>query len=115
MADTFAILAEARKYYFLPYRESNLAELHRRVDIYKTTYPTRYSVRLELTPFKVSSKTLRIFLRAMIREERGYRAFDHVFTLRFLSLFFPVVRRLGRNAIPDFLYKQAMGLEAVFK
>jgi hypothetical protein len=115
MFDTFAILSEARKYYFLPYKESDLDELHRWIDQYKETYTVRYSIRLELTPFHVSSKTLRIFLRALLREKRGYRAFDHVFTLRFLSLFFPVVRRLGRNAIPDFLYKQAMGLEAVFK
>jgi hypothetical protein len=115
MVDTFAILAEARKYYFLPYDEKELETLYRLIEAYTETYDVRYSIRLELTPFQVSSKSLRIFLRAMLREERGYRAFDHVFTLRFLSLFFPLVRRLGRNAIPDFLYKQAMGLEAVFK
>jgi len=115
MLHTFEILAEARRYYFLPYSTSRAAELRRLVDTYKRLYNVRYSVRLELTPFRVRSRTLRIFLRAMLREKRGYRAFDHMFTLRFLSLCFPVLRRLGNGVIPDFVHRQAMGLEAVFK
>lgn len=115
MYDTFAILAEARKYYFLPFSEEQVAELRRMIDVYKARHPVRYSVRMELTPFTVGSKTLRIFLGALLREKRGYRAFDHVFTIRFLSIVFPVLRRMGNGVIPDFMHKQAMGLEAVFK
>lgn len=115
MYDTFHILAEARKYYFLEYDETHIRELQKVIQLYKEKYDVRYSVRLELTPFHLSSKTLRIYLQAMLREKRGYRAFDHVFTLRFLSLFFPLLRRMARGVIPDFMHKQAMGLEAVFK
>jgi hypothetical protein len=115
MYDTFEILAEARKYYFLAYQPSRIQKLNTLIERYVEKYPVRYSVRMELTPFTLSSKTLRIFLQALLREKRGYRAFDHVFTLRFLSLFFPIVRRAARGTIPDFMYKQAMGLETVFK
>lgn len=115
MYHTFEILAEARRYYFLPYSKESAADLRQMVDAYKRLYPVRYSVRMELTPFKVSSRTLRIFMRALLREKRGYRAFDHVFTLRFLSLSFPLLRRLGGGVVPEFMHRQAMGLEAVFK
>jgi len=115
MYHTFEILAEARKYYFLPYSEQQTHDLRQMIDAYKHLYPVRYSVRMELTPFKVSSKTLRIFLGTLLREKRGYRAFDHVFTVRFLSILFPVLKRMGTGVIPDFVHKQAMGLEAVFK
>jgi hypothetical protein len=115
MYHTFEILAEARKYYFLPFSEQQTRDLRQLIDAYIRLYPVRYSVRMELTPFRVGSKTLRIFLQAMLREKRGYRPFDHVFTIRFLSLLFPVLRRLGNGVIPDFVHKQAMGLEAVFK
>ncbi|MGA0369126.1 MAG: hypothetical protein ACO3N7_06715 [Kiritimatiellia bacterium] len=115
MYDSFRILAEARRYYFLEIDPEQLRRLQSLIDAYTEKYPVRYSVRLELTPFTLSSKALRIYLKALLREKRGYRAFDHVFTLRFLSLFFPVLRRMGRGAIPDFMHKQAMGLEAVFK
>lgn len=115
MYDTFEILAEARKYYFLDYQPARTRKLNSLVERYVDRYPVRYSVRIELSPFTLSSKTLSIFLQALLREKRGYRAFDHVFTLRFLSLFFPLLRRAARGSIPDFMYKQAMGLETVFK
>jgi hypothetical protein len=115
MYHTFEILAEARKYYFLPFSEQQTRDLRQMIDAYKKIYPVRYSVRMELTPFKVGSKTLRIFLQALLREKRGYRAFDHVFTIRFLSVLFPVLRKMGNGVIPDFMHKQAMGLEAVFR
>lgn len=115
MYHTFEILAEARAYYFSPYSEEQVAELMQLIKAYKKQYPVRYSVRMELTPFHVDSKTLRIYLRALLREKRGYRAFDHIVTLRFLSILFPVLRKLGKGVIPDFMHKQAMGIEAVFK
>jgi hypothetical protein len=85
------------------------------IQTYQERYPSGYSVRMELTPFTVRSRTLRVFLNTVLREKRGYRAFDHVITVRLLSLFYPIFRRLGRGVIPDFMHKQAMGLEAVFK
>jgi len=115
MYHTFEILAEARKYYFLPYDEAQIQKLTHLIDTYKHLYPVRYSVRLEVTPFTVNSKTLRIFLRVLLREKRGYRTFDHIVTLRFLSIVFPVLRKMGKGVIPEFMHKQAMGLEAVFK
>lgn len=115
MYHTFEILAESRKYYFLPYDEQQTQDLKQMIDAYKRLYTVRYSVRMELTPFKVRSKTLRIFLYTMLREKRGYRAFDHIFTVRFLSILFPVLKRMGTGVLPDFVHKQAMGLEAVFK
>ncbi|MDF3130807.1 hypothetical protein P0Y35_16470 [Kiritimatiellaeota bacterium B1221] len=115
MYHSFEILAEARKYYFLPYSEEHVLYLKGLVYRYKSQYPVRYSVRIELTPFTVNSKTLRMFLQVLLREKRGYRTFDHVFTIRFLSILFPVLRRMGKGVVPEFMHKQAMGLEAVFK
>ena len=115
MYDTFEILAEARKYYFLPFSEEQVDELQRLIVRYKARHEVRFSVRMELTPFTVRSNTLRIFLGTLLREKRGYRTFDHVFTVRLLSILFPVFRRMGQGVIPDFMHKQAMGLEAVFK
>lgn len=115
MYDTFQILAEARKYYFLPYSPSQVEQLRVLIDAYALRYPVRYSVRMELTPFTLRSKHLRFYLQILLREKRSYRAFDQVFTLHLLSIFYPLLRRLSRNAIPNFIYQQAMGLEAVFK
>lgn len=115
MYDTFAILVEAREYYFLPYAEEHMEKLRLMIQEYAKKYPVGYSIRMELTPFTVRSRTLRVILKTLLREERGYRTMDHVFTVRLLSLFYPVFRRLGSGVIPDFMHKQAMGLEAVFK
>jgi hypothetical protein len=115
MYDTFEILAEARVYYFRPFSEEQTQHLRQMIQTYQERYPSGYSVRMELTPFTVRSRTLRVFLNTVLREKRGYRAFDHVITVRLLSLFYPIFRRLGRGVIPDFMHKQAMGLEAVFK
>ncbi len=115
MYHSFEILAEARKYYFLPYSEEHVRYLKELIEDYKSRYPVRYSVRLELTPFTVNSKTLRRFLQVLLREKRGYRTFDHIFTIRFLSVLFPLLRKMGKGVVPEFMHKQAMGLEAVFK
>lgn len=115
MYDTFEILAEARKYYFLEFSEEYTEELQRLITVYKSRHAVRFSVRMELTPFTVGSNTLRIFLGALLREKRGYRTFDRIFTIRVLSVLFPVLRRMGTGVVPDFMHKQAMGLEAVFK
>ena len=115
MVDTFEILAEARIYYFRPFSEEHTRKLKALIRTYQENYPSGYSVRMELTPFTVRSRTLRIFLRALLREKRGYRAFDHLITVRLLSLVYPVLRRFSHGVLPDFVHKQAMGLEAVFK
>ncbi|WFB35781.1 hypothetical protein P3T73_16640 [Kiritimatiellota bacterium B12222] len=115
MYRSFEILAEARKYYFLPFNDETVAVLQQLIVAYKEAFPVRYSVRMELTPFTVDSKSLRLFLRTLLREKRGYRVIDHLFTIRFLSILFPVLRKLGKGVIPDFMHKQAMGIEAVFK
>ena len=115
MYDTFEILAEARIYYFRPFSEEHTEKLRTMIEAYQQKYTVRYSVRMELTPFTVRSRTLRIFLKTLLREKRGYRTFDHLITVRLMSLVYPVFNRLGRGVIPDFVHKQAMGLEAVFK
>jgi hypothetical protein len=115
MVDTFEILAEARGYYFRPYSEEHTRKLKEMIHRYQERYPCGYSVRMELTPFTVRSRTLRVVLRTLLREKRGYRAFDHLITVRLLSLVYPVLRRFSRGVLPDFVHKQAMGLEAVFK
>jgi hypothetical protein len=115
MLHTFEILQEARKYYFQPYSEEHIREIKHMVAAYNALYPTRYAVRMEFTPFSVKSSTLRGYMETLLREQRGYRLVDHLFTLRLLSMLFPLLRRAGNGVIPDFMHKQAMGLEAVFK
>lgn len=115
MEDTFALLAEARRYYFLPYSEGQVARMQGLIETYTQRHEIRYSIRLELTPFTLRSRHLRWILQTMVREKRGYRALDQVFTLRILSILFPLLRKLGNKAVPDFVHRQAMGIEAVFK
>ncbi|MEM7391617.1 MAG: hypothetical protein AAF492_04645, partial [Verrucomicrobiota bacterium] len=115
MQDTFAMLAKARLYYFQPFNPGLMHSLQEDVQRYKQTYETRYTVRISTSQFPLRTHQMRWITGALLRSQRGYRPFDQVVTIRILSVLYPLLNRIGRPYLPEFIQKQAMGLETIFK
>lgn len=113
--DTFALLAEARRYFFRPAADASEGRLRELAHDYRLRHPERhYSVRLDFAPVPLRRRTLARILQVLIRRQRGYRWMDRIFTLRLLSWLYPLLRR--RNAVvPDFASERAMGIDTIFK
>ncbi len=114
--DTFRIIATVREYYFLEFTE----ELEKRLIAMKAEYEAkhaepRYALMLDFSRFKLRRATLSLMLKMMFRGERGYRLFDRVVTLNLLSLLYPLLKRFGKKAVPDFAAESAMGFDSIFK
>ena len=109
----------ARRYYFLPFDPELAERIRASKKAYKKAWPSerrqRYRIKLSFEPFKVKRQTLSWFSSILLRRQRGYRLIDHVFTLNLLGIVFRLFRPGKSKAVPKFLRKSAMGVEALFR
>jgi hypothetical protein len=119
MRDVFALILLARRYYLQPFSPELADEIRTAKKLYKHRWPKnsrqRYRVKISFEPLKITSRTLRLAAAVLLRRKRGYRLIDHVFTLRLLGLAFRIFRPRDKRAMPKFLRKSAMGVDALFK
>lgn len=119
MADTFALLALAREYYFLPYTEEIKLRLKNAKKQYKSQYPKscrpRYRVKTDFSPFVLRTRHLGWLLRISLRSKRGYRVLDYLLTLHLLTMIYFLITRAKPDLIPSFARKSAMGIGAIFR
>lgn len=113
--DTFEILAVAREYYFRPFNEEICARLRALARRYRRRYRTPYQIVLNFRQIRLSGKRLRRMMSLFVRDQRGYRLFDRIVTIRFLSWLYPVLRRFSRDRMPDFAERSTMGIETLFR
>jgi len=109
----------ARRYYFLPFEPELAERIRASKKAYKEAWPSerrqRYRIKVNFEPFKVKRQTLGWLSSLLLRRQRGYRLFDHVFTLNLLGLVFRLFRPGKSKAVPKFLPKSAMGVETLFR
>ncbi|MBM9616288.1 hypothetical protein JWJ90_18645 [Desulfobulbus rhabdoformis] len=119
MQETFALLALAREYYFLPYSEELRIRLKKAKKRYKKRYPSgtrsRYKVKLSFKPFRLRRRYLGWFLALLLRRQPGYRLIDHLLVLHLLGISYRLLHVSHPKLIPKFARKRAMGLETIFK
>lgn len=119
MAETFFLLALARHYYFEPFSEDVRKQLKEAKKRYKKQYPKgtrpRYRVKTSYKPFPLRRRHLAILLRFALREKRGYRLVDYLFTLHVLGLVFRCIVFARPKIVPKFARKHAMGIETIFR
>lgn len=109
----------ARRYYFLPFDPALADRIRASKKAYKKAWPSerrqRYRIKLSFEPFKVKRQTLGWLSTLLLRRKRGYRLIDHVFTLNLLGFVFRLFRPGKSKAVPKFLRKSAMGVDALFR
>ena len=119
MADTFALLALAREYYFLPYDDTIRKRIRKAKKQYKKQYPQdgrpRYRIKTDFTPFSIHRRHLAWMLRIALRNRRGYRILDHLLTLHLFSFAYRLLTLLRPKFFPKFVRKSAMGIGAIFR
>jgi len=119
MRDAFGLILLARRYYFLPFTEEMAAEIRATKKAYKARWPKsirqRYRIKVSFEPFKLKRRTIAWGIRLMVRKKRGYRIFDHLFTLNLLSYAYRVFRTRAPQALPKFMRESAMGVDVLFK
>lgn len=115
--DTFAIMALLREYIFAdPADEPVLiARLKAQRQAYRQTWKPRYAVKFNFAPPRRHLVRFAWIRRLLLREQRGYRLFDSVITLRLLALIYPLLGRWRQRLVPKFARKQAMGIDSLFK
>jgi hypothetical protein len=120
MRDTFRILLLARRYYLLPFEPELANEIEATKRAYKKRWPRRtrhrYRVKTSFQPTHVKRRTIAWVSRLVIRNRPEYRTvFDRLFTLRVLAWVYWLFRVRHQRAMPKFLRKSAMGVDAVFR
>ncbi|MFD2257430.1 hypothetical protein ACFSSA_12165 [Luteolibacter algae] len=119
MRDFFSILLLARRYYFLPYDEVLADRIKSAKKKYKARYPEgtreRYRIKVSFEPFRIRRRTLAWASTLLLRKQRGYRIFDHLFTLNLLGYAFKLFKPRNPKDMPKFLRKSAMGVDVLFK
>ncbi len=120
MRDTFALMLLARRFYLLPPDPALVAEIKLAKKAYKKRWPRsgrqRYRIRTSFGPSRVGRLTVRWLAGLFIRRQRGYRrVLDRMFTLTTLSWIYRLFRTRHSQAIPKFLRKSAMGVDAVLR
>ncbi len=119
MRDAFTLLLLARRYYLLPFDPELAAEIRLAKKAYKARWPReirqRYRVKISFEPFKLKRRTLAWAVSLLLRKKRGYRLFDHFFTLSLLSFGYRIFRARAPQSIPKFMRKSAMGVDVLFK
>jgi hypothetical protein len=113
--DTFEILAVAREYYFGPFSEELAERIRELKKQYRRKYHKRYSIHLDFSTFSVPRSRLNRVLALLLRYKRGYRVLDRIFMIRILSVLAPILRLHRHRYMPDFIQRQAMGLDTVLK
>jgi len=119
MERTFEILLLAREYFLLPYDDDIRLRLKTAKKAYKKAYPKgsrpRYAVRLNFKPFRVRRRFVSWSLAIALRQRRGYRIVDSLFTLHLLSLVYHAFKRARPDWIPKFARNSAMGIDTIFQ
>ncbi|MBK1818103.1 hypothetical protein JIN84_20945 [Luteolibacter yonseiensis] len=119
MRDAFGLILLARRYYFLPFTEEMAGEIRAAKKAYKARWPKqirqRYRIKVSFEPFKLKRHTIALGIRLMVRKKRGYRLFDHLFTLNLLSHAYRIFRTRAPQALPKFMRESAMGVDVLFK
>ncbi len=120
MRDTFAILLLVRRYYLLPHDPELEAEIKAAKKAYKKRWPRtkrqRYRIRISFGPSRLGRRTMKWLALLLIRRQRGYRqVLDRLFTLTTLSWIYRFFHVRHRRAMPKFLRKSAMGVDAVLR
>lgn len=120
MADTFALLLLARRYYFADDARGLEQEILEAKAAYKRRWPRahrqRYRIRTSFEPLQIHGRTLRWLLAVVIRRRRGYRTvLDHLVTLRVLAWIYWLFRAGRPKALPKLARKTAMGVDALFR
>jgi len=119
MRDAFGMILLARRYYFLPFDESMAEQIRTAKKRYKQRWPKeirdRYRVKVSFEPFKLKRRTIAWAVRLMVRKKRGYRMFDHLFTLNLLGFVYRIFRTRAPQALPKFMSESAMGVDVLFK
>ena len=109
----------ARRYYVLPFDPALAERIRASKKAYKKAWPSerrqRYRIKLSFEPFKVKRQTLGWLSTLLLRRKRGYRLIDHVFTLNLLGIILRLFRPGKSKAVPKFLRKSAMGVDALFR
>jgi hypothetical protein len=117
--DTFAILALAREYLLGESTPELRERLQTLVLHYRATHAWRYTVEANFAPHVASrlmpSRSLKLLLRLMLREQAEYRWIDRLFLLRFFSLVYPLLWLWRERLFPAFARQHGMGIEVVFK
>ena len=119
MRDFLHLALLARRYYFLPYDLALVEEIAAAKKAYKLRWPkesrSRYRVKVSFEPFPLKRRTLYLAARLLLRKQRGYRMIDRVFTLYLSGIAYRTLRPRDPRAMPKFLRKSAMGVDAVFR
>ena len=114
------LLLLARRYYFEPFSEALVTEIRNAKKAYKQHWPAserqRYRVKLSFLPLPFRSRTLALAAAILLRRRRGYRLLlDRLITLRLAGVAWRALRPRDPAAMPKFLRKSAMGVDALFK
>ncbi len=119
MRDAFGIILLARRYYLLPFDETIKEQVRDAKKLYKKRWPKeirqRYRVKVSFEPFKLKRRTIAWGVGLMVRKKRGYRLFDHFFTLSLLGYAYRIFRNRAPQALPAFMRESAMGVDVLFK
>ncbi|MFC7336891.1 hypothetical protein ACFQY0_06860 [Haloferula chungangensis] len=119
MQDSFQLIALARRYYFLPWKQETIDEIIAAKKRYKQKWPRsqrqRYRIKTEFKPFKVKRRTIGWVTGLLLRKQSGYRVIDHLVILSLLSFIYRLVGKKGQKALPKFVRKSAMGIDSVMR
>lgn len=119
MRDTFALLAVAREYFFLPWSEELPEKMKQMKRDYLDRYPLsireRYEIKLDLQPVGFSKRRVQWLLALVFRTKPGYRLIDHILMLYLVGRLYRLVQSWKPQWIPEFARKSAMGMDAVFR
>ncbi|MGD7651856.1 MAG: hypothetical protein ACQCXQ_01490 [Verrucomicrobiales bacterium] len=117
MRDFFSLVQLARHYYFLPHDDHLIRQIKDAKAAYKNRWPRnhRYRIRASFSPFPIRRSTLTWASRLLLRRKRGYRIFDHLFTIHLSGLLYRMLKPRDPAKTPKFLRKSAMGIDSLFK
>ncbi len=119
MRDAFTMILLARRYYFLPFDDLMAEQIRVAKKRYKQRWPKenrqRYRVKVSFEPFRLKRRTIAWAVGLMVRKKRGYRLFDHFFTLSLLGFAYRMFRARDPQSMPKFMRESAMGVDVLFK
>ena len=120
MRDTFELILLARRFYLLPPDDVLEARIKAAKDAYKKRWPRshrqRYRIRTSFDSSRLGRRTVAWLAGLLIRRQRGYRhVLDRLFTLNALSWIYRFFHARHSRALPKFLRKSAMGVDALFR
>lgn len=117
MRDLFHLILLARRFYFSDEESTIQQDILVAKKAYKARWPKsrRYRIKTDFSDFHVKRRTLKWTTALLLRNKRGYRFVDHLFTLNLLGIAFRFFQRRFPKKIPKILRKSAMGVESLFR